>query len=399
MKKSGYDSIIGNNLNVVFCTFFMLLPFVQTSYYIFIPILSKISIVWRVAILLYILFKDIFLNNDKKIKIDKLLLYILICNTYMIIPTLINNGSVTKFCGYLLDSVGLMIVIKYLSNKYNYRFLYAVEFFCRSMMYINFFTMILKPDGLFVEDNGYLVTRYLFLGMDNQAAVLVITFMMIIIASEKYKKVTSKIFWLDIGIFIGSIVLIWCGNSIVALGAIGVILIYQKIFNRKITVRDSIHILIVLFLFVVVFQGFRIFSVFIVNGLGKDMTLSGRTSIWSNGIKEWITKPIVGHGFHESEALISFGNVSGYRRGAHNEILHLLLHGGVIYLGLFYLCFIKVDDITKKISKNKVINILILGVLANFIMGIADTYGHLVGLYFIIGIMCYCKDIIVKSKV
>lgn len=61
------------------------------------------------------------------------------------------------------------------------------------MMYINFILLLVYPRGIYVENNGYLETRYLFLGMDNQAAILLLTFIIIIYAIEKSEPCLPKI--------------------------------------------------------------------------------------------------------------------------------------------------------------------------------------------------------------
>lgn len=378
-----------------FLIIFSLLPFVQTSYQIFNPTINNITTIWKAIVVIYAAFIAICYHK----KIDNLLLAVFICNAYMIIPTYINHGYFVKFFGYFIDSVGLIFIIKHLSFKYKEIFLNALKIFCRLMIYINFILLILYPEGIFIESNGYFSTRYLFLGMDNQAVGMLIPFMIIIYAVAKYQNTTKTFaFFLDVIVFLASIIIIWSGNSIVSLLVFLIAIIYQKISKRKLTIKSSMLILAVLFIFIIYFQGFKLFSNFIVEVLGKDLTLSGRTTIWENGIKEWLNYPILGHGFQVSEAFVTFANISGYVRGAHNQILNILLHGGIIYLFLFIVVFCIVHKITKKYKSNEYINILILGILTSFIMGIADTYGHLVGLYLLVGVLCYTYQFVVVKK-
>ena len=171
---------------------------------------------------------------------------------------------------------------------------------------------------------------------------------------SKYQNNTKKlIFHLDVIAFLLSILMIWSGNSIVGLMFLILAMLYQKIVKKNLTIKNSMYILAFLFVFIIFFQGFKLFSDFIVEVLGKDLTLSGRTSIWSNGIKEWLKYPLLGHGFQISEAFITFANVSDYVRGAHNQILNILLHGGIIYLILFVIVFCIIHNVTKKYKNNE----------------------------------------------
>lgn len=373
--KINYQKII-----IVLCLF----PFVQNAFQLFVPSFEKINLLWKILVVTLYVALTLF----KSKKIDKLLYTAILCNMYMIIPTFLHDGSYTKFFGYFIDSVGLLFVLNRMS--YKPMFLSGVKLFCRIMLYINFILLIIYPQGIYVEDNGYLATRYLFLGMDNQAAILLVTFMIIIYAIEKRQSDRLRsVFWVDFTVFIISTILIWCGTEIVGVLIYIGALIFQKRTKRVITINHCIYILFALFVFVVVINGFDIFSFFVVSFLKKDMTLSGRTLIWIEGIKEWLKYPILGHGYQETEALISFSNIQGYVRGAHNQILNFLLHGGVLSAFCYVFLFRTVHNFIVFFKENKFVNTLTLGILTNFVMWTADTYGHLVGSYLLLGLLYY----------
>lgn len=382
---------MGNNYchkktTAIFITIVSLLPFVQNAYQLFIPSIDNIVLGCKILIVAF----HAFLSIVNHRKVDRLLLAIILCNTYMIIPTFLHDGYYIKFFGYFIDSVGLIFVIRRLAYQYQDGFLSGVKIFCRIILYINFILLVIFPQGVFVSNNGYTTTRYIFLGLDNQAAILLITFMIIIYAIERQQ--CSKLrfmFWLDFLVFFVSTVLIWCGTEIVGILVFVSAMIYQKVTKRVISINHCTYILFGLFAFVVLFHGFSLFSGFIVSFLGKDMTLSGRTLIWSNGIQEWLKYPLFGHGYQETEALITFENIRGYVRGAHNQVLSFLLHGGVLFVLLFVSILRIVHKAVYLVRKNVFTNLLTLGILTNFVMWTADTYGHLVGMYLLIGLLYY----------
>lgn len=386
-NRFNIKSII-RNIFIVLCLF----PFIQTSYNIFNPTYNNIILVYKLILLAissgYILFKEK--------TVDKFLIIIFLCNFYMLLPTFLNHGNYMKFLGYFIDSVGLVFMIKYLIKRFKNDIFSGVEFFCRLMIYMNFILLLIYPDGVFTENNGFLVTRYLLLGMDNQASILLISFMIIILACNKNKK--SLVLKVDSFIFLLSMILVWCANSIVGILVFIGALFYQKISNKKITIKTCVRILAFMFVFVILLQGFNLFSVFIVKFLGKDMTLSGRTMIWAEGIKEWLKYPILGHGYQASEAFVRFSNIAGYVRGAHNQVLNILLHGGLLFLLGFYYMFSYLDKCIKKYKDNRVINLMVLGVLVNFIMWSADTYGHMVSIYLLISMLYYSCSYLINSK-
>lgn len=370
----------------IFTTIVSLLPFVQNAYQLFVPSIDNIVLVWKILIVAF----HAFLSIANRRKTDRLLLAVILCNVYMIIPTFLNDGYYIKFFGYFIDSVGLIFVIRRLAYRYQDELLSGVKIFCRIMIYINFILLIIFPQGVYVINNGYITTRYLFLGLDNQAAILLITFMIIIYAIERRQCNKLRfMFWLDFFAFFVSTVLIWCGTEIVGILVFVLAMIYQKVTKRVVSINHCIYILFGLFAFVILFHGFSLFSGFIVSFLGKDMTLSGRTLIWSNGIQEWLKYPLLGHGYQDTEALITFGNIQGYVRGAHNQVLSFLLHGGVVFVLLYVILFKTAHKAVYLLKKNNFTNLLTLGILTNFVMWTADTYGHLVGMYLLIGLLYY----------
>lgn len=390
------NKCVVRNANEKFIIIFSLFPFVQNAYQLFNPTVDNITLLWKIMVVMVHAFFSIV--NSKKL--DRLLLVVILCSTYMIIPTFLHNGSYIKFFGYFIDSVGLLFVIRRLSHRYRYVFLSGVKNFCRLMIYINFILLIVYPQGIYISTNEYMTTRYLFLGLDNQAAILLVTFMIIIYAIEiQQSKKLRYMFWIDLSVFFISTVLIWCGTEIVGILVFIAAATFQKLTKRVITINHCIYILFALFVFVIILHGFDLFSFFIISFLGKDMTLSGRTLIWEGGIQEWLKYPFLGHGYQETEALITFSNIPGYVRGAHNQVLNFLLHGGIISVLCYVILFKTVHKAVEPFKKNKFINVLTLGVLTNFVMWTADTYGHLVGLFLLIGLLYYERQTQIKETI
>ncbi len=380
VKSLKYNSIVKDELLVIIS----FLPFIQTCFHLFNATVDNFSLILKIIII----FVHSLLLILSRCKFDSLLLAVVICNAYMLIPTLLNDGYLIKFYGYFLDGVGTIIVIKSFTERNTKNFLFGVKYFCRLMIYINLILLLIYPNGLYSYDNGYIVTRYIFLGMDNQAAIIILTFMVIIYAIEKRQTNShSLLFAIDIFVFFLSNILIWCATAIVAILVFLFFLLQQKFSRRKITIGHCVFLLFALFIVVVLLKVFVLFETFIVDVLGKSMTLSGRTTIWEYGIEEWLKNPLLGHGYQESEALIEIN--STYQRGAHNQILNFLLHGGIISILCYLFIFFVVNKAVRANKNDPFVIILILGVLANFVMWTADTYGHLVGMYLLLGLLYY----------
>ena len=86
----------------------------------------------------------------------------------------------------------------------------------------------------------------------------------------------------------------------------------------------------------------------IVTGLGKDPTLSGRTTIWVSAIAQVNNKPLFGYGYsafwsEDNPVARSIGDalyVGFYTYHSHNGFIDVLLNVGWIGLGIFLIGFI-----------------------------------------------------------
>ena len=89
--------------------------------------------------------------------------------------------------------------------------------------------------------------------------------------------------------------------------------------------------------FIVVFGGVmgmdNALTDFIVNDLGKDLTFSGRTTIWAKALVLIRERPLLGYGAVKDGAYV-IG--SGTKYGAHNTLLQTLLESGVFSLVFFF---------------------------------------------------------------
>ena len=112
--------------------------------------------------------------------------------------------------------------------------------------------------------------------------------------------------------------------------------------------RTVLTIDIALLSFLVFVVGIISQWVALVTGLGKDPTLSGRTTIWTSAIAEINQKPLVGYGYsafwtEDNPAARRIGDAlypGFYTYHSHNGFLDILLNLGWLGLGLFMVGFI-----------------------------------------------------------
>ena len=215
-----------------------------------------------------------------------------------------------------------------------------------AMILINLVGIIALPNGFIIEltvDGGYWQqwTPIYFIGNDNTFALQFVFYLGIIAIADyldnghiSFRTIIS-VLMCDI-----SVLLVWTGSGVVACLGLTVVLLlaYRNILKQKLlNYKVLIPVYVALFILIVWNQNTGFLSFAVKDILHKDVTLSGRTLIWSEYISLIMDKPFLGHGIAISE-YIQFG---GRTRSTHNNILQILLYGGFVSLfGYFSLIWI-----------------------------------------------------------
>lgn len=373
-------------------TFFCLFPFVPNSFQIFSSQAYNAFIIWKILVLSLVCIQALT-KTGGKIILDGLLKAIIISMVLLAVPTLIHSGSITKYFGFVFDSLGIVYVIKNICSKYREYFFLALRLLIRLIIYLNLFLLLIFPDGIFVGHSMNMAVRYNFLGMDNQAAAIIITFMAILIALDKLDKRSSMLILLDVIAIITSLMLLWCATAIVGGMVFISILCYRRFLKGTISLKTGLILITIAFFLIVFFRIYELMSFIIVDVLGKNMGLSGRIELWSSAIRTWLEYPVLGHGIQQTELLVYFSIMNDYRH-AHNQFLQILINGGVVYMLAFIYMLIRVERKIDKHLSNTSVYIMGVGMISFLFMGIADAYSHMVGLYFLIATAYYYADCI-----
>lgn len=144
------------------------------------------------------------------------------------------------------------------------------------------------------------------------------------------------------------------------------------------------------------FIGFLLFQIFVVfNGRGlennefaaylvedvmkKDLTFTYRTHMWESALKKIEEAPIAGWGFANADWFKA--NMSSFAIGPHNFILAILIHGGVILLGIYLMICGKVLKSVLPYLKEKNMQLLLLSVACLWSMSLFETYPYFFMLY------------------
>lgn len=318
-----YTIMIGNNRlsRILFSKeliiIFFLFPFFKTSGFDAFPGLSLLCN--GLIFCEFILFFTLVLLEKKGNTFFFLIVAYEIWN-YLLAPLLSGNEAPSIF--YLSGTLGLLSLF-ILGFSYDHRrFLKALSTIFTIMIVVNLLLMIAFPEGLMPNADGNL---YLF-GLRVGFSLFIIPGLMFnCIYDDLNGKTSSKTV---ICFLVGTMSLLmqWVATGIVELTVILLWLVLSKFFRLKQNVNYawiSFTILAVNFLFT--FTGTNNFILqILVLILNRDITLTGRTTIWEKTIDKLASAPLTGYG---TDATVMINTVA---KPAHNQWLHFAMEGGYV---------------------------------------------------------------------
>lgn len=340
--------------------FILLFPFFEPEY-----IISQVYTIHRfflmykyavalIAVIIYL----------KKGKVSKFILGLLCYNLVIIIATKLNSsyGRINTAVNNAIDVIAVCLIIELELKKEPKRVINQLLLLFEILIYSNFISMILYPNGLYSDalyDNNWL------LGYDNKHIITILPGLMLTLIYSLYYgnglKIRS-IFLMVISCL--SILKNFSATSVFAIVLMMMFVIFRntKFENMKIfNIYNYIITYVVLFFTIIIFRLQEIFSYLIVKVFHKSLTFTGRTNIWDKTIDLIEQKPIIGYGVENSTTRaekINFANATH----AHNTILEILYKGGFFALGIYiYIIFITAKQLDKYKDEmaSKIISIVI----------------------------------------
>lgn len=317
------DSIFSNQLVIAI----LLLPFLKTSGFDFIPGLSEICNV--MLVLECILLLGINILENRMSPFYKIIIVLEIW-TFFIAPLISKCESPSFF--YLAGTLGIISFFELGFSVSPKRMLAATSKMFTMMILLNAVMLLMIPGGISGEGG---VNYYLF-GLRTGFSLFVIPGMMF---NHIYDKMKGRLSLRTVVAVIASIFSLlnqWVATGIVQL-AIAFILLFS--FNNRNMVKkiNVVWIAIVLFVlnfFVTAFGSQNKIMLLVTSIMNKDITISGRTQIWSYVIEKIKTSPIAGLG---NDSTVTVGIVE---KSAHNHWLHVAMEGGCVAVVLLIIAIL-----------------------------------------------------------
>lgn len=360
-----------NIINVLICSVFFP-PFFIT----YLPMASNIHWIVKLLVMAFIVLVVIRENKYLGLGSAVIALYFL----SFIVSTALNSGNVMKSVSAVLPQICFLLYVDWMLHKNPSRIVGSMSSLLKFYIIANAVTLLFFPDGIGRYLPGYdymsVDSRMNWLGLDNGYIKYFLIAIVLFSFSMKGKNLYRNI-WLCI--MLATMIFVWSGTGVIVLFFILAYMFFisKKKVSRYIDFRLCTLLGILAFLGIVIFRATDIFSNYIVNYLGKDITFTGRTLLWDQSMLLISKRPVIGYGVYDYELLISSANGQAY--SAHNTVLQMMLMGGIISL----LCFILIFCVAgHRLSESKrALNcdvsvengIICIAILAMWICGLAEN--------------------------
>lgn len=329
------------------------------------------------SILQYIAYIYIIIGLIKtKKRISIVTLLAIIMQSWILISTILGNG-------YLDEATSLFLRITYpflLFDFYRDQFkllLKQLMLHSELCIYINLFTLLIAPNGFLSRSNiAYGMTQEWFLGADAYFIMWILPALIIAWAYAYIFKRKRKAIMISLAAIITEIVR-GSGTGIIVLSLFFIVLIIP-IIKKILTPYRSVLIGVIAFLCIIFLREFDLI-VPILNLLEKDITFTGRITIWDNAINCIINNPIFGYGILTNDAMVQYLGKSstGIWVGAthcHSQLLQTAFQGGIVAALLLFCIIGVVTCKSARIWPNKLSNLSGLAIALYIIMSITEVF-------------------------
>ena len=350
--------------------------FMEPRYFFYV---SSIDHVFRLmmyfTLMVLLIFYLFFWKYPKRAKVT---IFVILYHIYLVGVTISKGGAVSDIRVDAVIFVGLTILTEVVANENPSFFFHGLLYLLIGYLFLNFLSIVFFPKGLY--STQYFSTNY-FLGYDNQNVNIMLPALVLAVGRKKYNIRFSKIL-LCITLFLDlfTVLTFRSGASMVVIALM--LLLSLPMFSNKTKFFNSTNYFIlnmVMFFGIVVFRMQELFRFLIVDILGKDLTLTGRTYIWDRAWYFIKKNPIFGYGVESyiyRGAKMNLPAVYPAGLHAHDRYIETLYRGGVILLVvyIFILLFFVIGS--SKNKESEIAKVLTVGIFVYLTGMLTEFYKY-----------------------
>ncbi len=306
------------------------LPHTNPGYLNQIPSWDFIINVGRMASFIITLFLVVIVKR----KVSMIVVLMVIQQMFLLCTTMFHKGDLYTCITSAFSVISVVLLYDFVQEKG--KIFLSSQLFCfEVVIYINFITECLYPEGMYISTSSAFVdNRNWFLGYYNNHSKYYIPALMFAWLYYEYTKKRKRTILLTTIIFL-SAVLVWSGGVIMSLLIIALVFIFFKkktwIFNYY--TYWLIHVLF--FIFIIKLKWQNMFRWLIDGYIGKWNSLMARMLVWDRTQALISNSFISGYGIRSSFYRATELGVGWASTHSHNMLLELLYQGGLVNLAMY----------------------------------------------------------------
>lgn len=320
---------------------------------------NKYQLFYVPMLILFVFIKRKNISNAPKTIIP----IVFIVSVFLI--TAINGGSlVTVYDNYMKPLCGCLLFFVFSDRLED--LLDGIQIYLGLLIILDLICMIAFPGGMYVTVKTNYSLNWL-LGYKSSLQYYLYPFVMIVLLKSAYKgmnvfTVLSLIIAIYASIKSENMMLVACVILVIMLVIFGIsnlTFIFNGVTCLVVAIISNLVILFMMEVISFTNWGRRFFEL-----IGKDFTFSGRGNvIWPMALLNISKRPILGYGVLEPDNVRSMLKMPAAIH-AHNQILEVLLNGGVVLLIIYgVLLYYVAIELSKnsELKATKVLSICMLG--------------------------------------
>lgn len=322
--------------------FILIIPYFKPDYFSYIPVIRNIYSLLKFIFLYFLILQFLSVWIRNKIKWNGFLLLIISLNLFPILRMFLVTGWNGEPIKQFIDVIALILIFEIYQKDWN-ALIRALMTFFELMVYANFITILVFPQGLYHE--GLYWDNWL-LGYSNSEVKYLMVAGLISIIYSCITKTKKRSVILSCVVVITLLRLASVTGIVGMTVMIGLYLLQSK---RKINIFNLKNVAVataICFIYFIIEQNIVKYVDIIAKVTGKTVTFTSRFNIWAKTIDLWLKNPMMGYGWKTSvQRGIEYRNI--YATNAHNTYLEYLYLGGIIELVLFIVTIYMIYRIAK----------------------------------------------------
>nr|WP_296959508.1 O-antigen ligase family protein [uncultured Mediterraneibacter sp.] len=274
----------------------------------------------------------------KKRNISSLFMLMFIFNLSLFISTFLGNKQIYRCVVEIFNNLGMPILLT--CEIISFRQIVKIGYkYFGLLCSINFLSLLIGVfiKGLEADDSVFIIDS------NGITIYYIITIVLTVLYSELYQiNVRGRIIYLCLVCSVSE-VLVWSGTGMIAWFLFLIIYMWSQKGKKRRIPYFITNIGTNLASIILVLAGVSPIFQSVLDFLGKDATLTGRTYIWAAAISKFWRSPVLGYGY---------GELAHLQYVAHNQILQLLINGGLLLLVLFYTMYVYIGMKERKLEND-----------------------------------------------